>query len=165
MERQSPFSLKDPCGVWSFSLVTKKYLGRPTGYKVVKRYSLSSSVSNGRDSSSEAERCLRKSRLLGWHLGTWSWQSGWMFMRHNLHFMPCLVCPENRKLGFFREANNNKYGYGVTSAYIHCTYLLKFANKCHRELFSCKYIPEICVRPLLVIHCHFRYLSCKKKDN
>ena len=54
------------------------------------------------------------------------------------------------------------YCYGVTSAYIHCTYLLKFANKCHRELFSCKYIPEICVRPLLVIHCHFRYLSCKK---
>lgn len=48
-------------------------------------------------SSSDVDRCLLSSRVFGWHLSTFSWQSGWTFILHILHRRPCRVCPKTKK--------------------------------------------------------------------
>lgn len=56
---------------------------------------LSSSTADSctRDSISEVDFCLLKSRDLGWHFGALSWQSTCTFILQNRHFNPWRVCP------------------------------------------------------------------------
>ena len=61
----------------------------------IKKYLLSSSVPGKTlESSSDADFCLRKSLDFGVHFPASIWQSGWTFIRHNLHFNPCRVWPK-----------------------------------------------------------------------
>ena len=62
---------------------------------IIKKYLLSSSVPGKTlESSSDADFCLRKSLDFGVHFPASIWQSGWTFIRHNLHFNPCRVWPK-----------------------------------------------------------------------